>query len=351
MNNYENKLIEIKETQKELITSIKEAILDEEKLLNLNIQDLIEMLNYDETTVKKYEATLKAQILIEEFTHEIVNTNDIEEIKELRNRLNYYINKIKYEIKERNIPENEYNKYYEKATTLRKNISKYIRFLKREDNIKEIERLSSNIDNLNKDELLTLKKKIKLEKDYGRRNKIDESAKEKKEDNSFDLSKLFARYKKDQKNNNKTNIEFSFNSEQTETKEFKGYETLESYLYDKTASLKSRYLLKRKNIYSGNIIQNIGTLIKNVPIIKANKNTIKKMERETIYDRSPEFMGFIEYTRRDNSYIQNIKDAFKNSSIRDKAKLYLLEHKNCVEWIKSYCHSHHMKIDYAKKVY
>ena len=93
MNNYENKILEIKNTQKELLSSVKEAILSEENLLNLNIQDLIEMLNYDETTVKKYEATLKAQMLIEEFTNEIVKTNDIEEIKELRNRLNYYINK------------------------------------------------------------------------------------------------------------------------------------------------------------------------------------------------------------------------------------------------------------------
>ena len=162
---------------------------------------------------------------------------------------------------------------------------------------------------------------------------------------------MFAKFKEEQNKETNNSLNISFNNNQPEVKEFKGYETVESYLYDKTTSIRGRYALKRKNLYAGNIVQNLVTLIKNVPVIKANKKVIKKMERETMYDRSPEFYGFIEYTRRDNSYINNIKEAFRNSSIRDKSKLYLMEHNNCVEWIKSYCHSHHMKIDYMKKVY
>ena len=135
MNSYDEKIAKIKETHKFLIEKVKQEIEEKNHVLNLNIGDLTSLLDYDSTMVKKYEAVVKAQELIDEFTTSIKNSNSVEEIKAIRNKLNYYINKIKKEIKDRGLSEEEFNKYYMNATNLRKDIAIYVRFLKRDENL------------------------------------------------------------------------------------------------------------------------------------------------------------------------------------------------------------------------
>ena len=138
MNNYDEKIKKIKETEKELLTSVKEEVEKNNNVLNLEIGNVINLLNYDSTLVKKYEAVVNAQKLIFGFARDINNSTSVDEIKEIRNKLNYYINKIKKEIKDRNLSEEVYNKYYENSSNLRKSIAKYVRYLKREDKISEL---------------------------------------------------------------------------------------------------------------------------------------------------------------------------------------------------------------------
>lgn len=360
MNNYEEKIKNIKETEKYLLEIARNAITTQNKILNLNIQDLICMLNYDESTVKKYESTLKAQMLIEKFTNDILEAKDVDEIKAIRNRLNYYINKVKTEIKDRNVSEEEYNKYYENATLLRKNIARYVRFMKREENIKEIDRLSENIDSLNEDELNNLKRLLRLESDYGKRNKNPNPVKKeekKQNDDSKDfekrLSRLFSEYKRNEEpKENKESLKIVFNNDKKVSQSYVEYDNLDSYLSHRINVFNNRYVLKKVNKYDGSLVHNIAEFIKNIPVFRENKKRIEKMKQASVYyDRTPEFIGFIEYNKRDNSLMKNFKKVFKNTTVRNKERLYLEEHKNCIDWIKKFCHVNRMQIDYKKKVY
>ena len=307
MNKYEEKINTIKETEKYLLEMAKSEIEKQNKILNLNIQDLICMLNYNDSTVKKYEATLKAQMLIEELTNEIISAKDIDEIKALRNKLNYYINKIKSEVKERNIPQEEIDKYYENATNLRKNIAKYVRYVKREDNIKEIERLN-NKEDLNEDEKTSLKKLIRLESDYGRRNKNPKKVEVKptKKD-SIDMDKLIKNFNNRvaETKNEKNTIKFDFKEEiknRPAMVSYKEFNNIDEYLKYKLINYDSRYELQRLNPYDGGIVHNIGAFIKNIPAITYNKEMLKLMNRDAYcYDRSPEFASYISYNKKKNS--------------------------------------------------
>ena len=91
MTSYDEKIAKIKETHKYLIEKVKQEIEEKNHILNLNIGDLTSLLDYDSTMVKKYEAVVKAQELIDEFTTSIKNSTSVEEIKAIRNKLNYYI--------------------------------------------------------------------------------------------------------------------------------------------------------------------------------------------------------------------------------------------------------------------
>ena len=362
MNNYEEKINNIKETEKYLLEMARNKILSQNKIMNLNIQDLICMLNYDDSTVKKYEATLKAQMLIEQFTLDIANATDVEEIKAIRNRLNYYINKIKSEVKEKNIPEEEYNKYYENATILRKNIATYIRFLKREDNIKEIDRLN-NKDNRTVEEEDSLKKHIRLERNYGKKytNPTVEKKVVKKEEkkNSIDMDKLIKSFNEGLAKKNEETIKpvFSFNLQSAiknkpATVSFKQYENVDEYLEHRLISFECRYSLKKTNPYDGGIIHNTAALIKNVPRIIHNKEEIKRMKNDSCFhDRSFEFSGYINYAIHQNSVKENIKRIFSTSELKKKEERALNTHKRIIEWIKDYCDDIHCHIDYKRKVY
>ena len=379
MNNYEEKINSIKKAEKYLLEMARDEINRQNDLLSFNIQDLVKMIGYSEENIKKYEATLKAQVLISDLTNQIAKCNDIDEIKAIRNKLNYYINKVKTIIKERNISEEEYNKYYENATNLRKSISTYIRFLKREDNINEIEALYNKKD-LSLEEEALLKKKIKLETSYGKRNSnnkpdVNENKKEKKKSNDNDeLNRLLKSLSKDtesKKINNKSDIEellkhlgkkeeknVSLNVDALKRSvsnskiSIDEYHSVDDLLSNRTKLFDSRYQIKKNNRYDGGLLHNIGNFIKNVPNFIYNKGRIKMMERDCgIYDRSPEFIGFIEYTRHCNSIKRNISKVFKNSSICKNEHYYYDEQNRIIDWIKNFCNHNNLEISYMQKRY
>ena len=170
MNNYVDKIVAIKENEKKLLEFVKNKITDENNIFNLNTRNIVDVLTHDEKMVKKYEAVVKAQELIAEYTERIKNSNNVDEIVELRKELNKCINKVKKEMINRGFDDIEINNYCEDIKKYRKTISENLRYLKREEKIKEIEDLNNNFDNLNEEELLRLKKLVKNEMSYGKRN-------------------------------------------------------------------------------------------------------------------------------------------------------------------------------------
>lgn len=156
----------IKEERYELLKEVRESINNGNDAVIENAESIIEALDYDEKNIKKYEALKEAQTLIESLTKEIANAKTKEEIETLRKKLNYYINKVKNEAKKRNI---DYSEYYENVTNIRKNISKYIRFIKRRDQIEELEKINEKYYELDKESQKKLSHQISSARNYNTR--------------------------------------------------------------------------------------------------------------------------------------------------------------------------------------
>ena len=135
-----------------------------------SIDNISFILQFDKINSKKEASIARAQELILTLSEEIINAEDIEEIKNIRKKLNYYINKVKKELKKRGISEHELASFESNTDCLRKEISKYIRFLKRDDNIAKIDSYISNEENISHDEAKDLKRMILNEKRYNKRN-------------------------------------------------------------------------------------------------------------------------------------------------------------------------------------
>ena len=362
MNNYDEKIKKIKETEKELLTSVKEEIEKNNNVLNLEIGNVINLFNYDSTLVKKYEAVVNAQKLIFGFARDINNSTSVDEIKEIRNKLNYYINKIKKEIKDRNLSEEVYNKYYENSTNLRKSIAKYVRYLKREDKISEIEYLNNNIDKLNEEELLRLKNLIKNEVNYGKKNNVKEEPfnifgfkPAKKVDfdedlrNSKVLKEIRARKPVVPSGDNKVaSLDFTVDAKPST---LESYSSVMDFLNKKVEDYESRYKLVKTDKYTKNVIKNIPILVKNVPKLIQNKKKIKGMKT----DFNPYFGGitleaFSKFQKKKNSILNNIKQTLFNGILKRKEEEILDEHDECVRAIKKYCRDRHVYIRYSKTI-
>ena len=362
MNNYDEKIKKIKETEKELLTSVKEEIEKNNNVLNLEIGNVINLLNYDSTLVKKYEAVVNAQKLIFGFARDINNSTSVDEIKEIRNKLNYYINKIKKEIKDRNLSEEVYNKYYENSSNLRKSIAKYVRYLKREDKISEIESLNNNIDKLNEEELLRLKNLIKNEINYGKKNNVKEEVVNifgfkpvKKIDLEEDLrtSKVLKEIRErkpvvpsgDNVLNPLTikvdNVKSNLDS----------YGSLDEFLDSEVKNFDNRYKLVKTEKYTKSVIKNIPILIKNVPKLIYNKKKIRWMKSDfNLYFGGVALEAYSKYQKKKNSVINNIKYTLLNGVLKRKEEEIKEEHDVCVEAIKKYCHDRHLHIRYTKTI-
>ena len=169
MNKYDDKILKIKGTEKELLELVKDKLIKENGLFNCNTKNIIEVLKRDSQMVKKFEAVVKAQQLIAEYTEKIKNSTNVDEIIELRKELNKCINKVKKEMINRGFNEIQIESYCEDIKNYRKTISEKLRYLKRENKISEIEYLN-NKEDLTEEELIRLKKLVKNELLYGKRN-------------------------------------------------------------------------------------------------------------------------------------------------------------------------------------
>ncbi len=100
------KINKIKNDRILVLNTIKERITLSNSGVNDNVSMALEVLKFDDNNTKEYEAILKAQDLINDLTKQIINAKTVEEVNAIRNKLNYYINKVKKEYAKRNINEN-----------------------------------------------------------------------------------------------------------------------------------------------------------------------------------------------------------------------------------------------------
>jgi hypothetical protein len=116
--------------------------------------------------------------MILDLSLQIANATTIEDVKKLRNRINYYIEKIKKELKKRNISLFDMISIKDNTKSIQEDIITYIDCMKREKIISEIIRLNDNFDNLNNYELKYLHELLHNELSYIRKNinKITDSS-------------------------------------------------------------------------------------------------------------------------------------------------------------------------------
>ena len=360
MNNYDDKIILIKENQKKLLEMVKEKIKEENEIFNLNTKNIVSVLNYDSNVVKKYEAVLEAQKLIEEYTKEILNANSIDEIKEIRKKLNSCINKVKKEMINRGIDDIEYNNYCESVKKYRKRVSENIRYLKREEKINEIENLNNNFDNLNEEELLRLKKLVKNELSYEKRNLgealINTNNKEIKEHNvkrELDdiLSSLYNKKndKKDISKDNGHRLTINIPPAKKVVEEFVKYDSIEDYLKDRVISFNNQFKVRHTEEYDGSVIKNIVIFTRNIPKLISNKKSAKSMV--VYYNsicRKSELYAYSKYITNANSIMHNLKRVVTRKPLEEKENELKSKHDNIARWILDYCEKNHKVISYNK---
>lgn len=363
MNSYDIRILKIKEGQIELLTLAKAKLQEEEGIFNDNIRNLIRVLGYDSSMTKRHLAIIRAQELIEKYINDIINATSVEEIVRIRKSLNYYINKIKKEIVLRHIAADKYDEYVSNITDLRKGIVDYVRFLKRERKISEMEYLNNKPD-LTSDEDLRLRELLRNESYYYKRN-INKPAdkkegKEKKQDVSLKEYYALGKYivgtidsdgkvrksvvgkyfiggnnpsKEDAKGPRK---EFPRSTPPRPNTTPREASNLHDYLSEKVDSYINGYDVIIPNGYGEDISGNIRIFINNLYTLFHNKRRIKYMVNDTIKDNysEPVLIACINYVMKESSIINSFRKAIKGSKLLEKDEFYTQEHERCIEYIK-----------------
>ena len=74
------------------------------------------------------------------------------------------------------------------------------------------------------------------------------------------------------------------------------------------------------------------------------------MEFESQFYAGADFIGFIEYTRRQNSIRQGLKSIFNKAYLYSREGYYLNNHDYCSKWIMRFCHARDLDINRNVKV-
>ncbi len=345
-----NKRVEqVKNEHIELLNMVKEKISENSDNFQNHTNEILATLEYDEENVKKYEATVQAQELIVSLTKQIIEAKDLEEIIAIRKKLNYYINKIKKELKNRGISETILINFQEQSNTLRKSISNYIRFIKREDNICEIDKLYSNYNYLSDEEVNHLKKCLAKEKRYNKRNYDSLIGKEKIKKEKVKTDSLNEKAFNDTMlEMSDDNIDYSniteFSTDDSDLLESNdlmfvssevSYEELSDYFKKRVESFNQMYnVVDTYDYQQKSFGKNVISFFRNIPRYIHNKKAIQEMVKDyLLFYRGDDFSSFIEYTKRRNSIQKNLKCIFDQSQLFTQDAKYLNEHESCARWM------------------
>lgn len=400
MNKVDTRIEKIKSDHANLLKMVRESILKNRYNFDYEIDEVIGVLDFDEKSINKFEAMVNAQELIVSLVQQILDAKNVEDVLNIRKKLNYYINKIKSELKKRNVKQTIIDKYQEKSNFLRKDIAKYIRFLKRENNIADIEKLYSNYDNLTKEEMETLKKALKREVNYNTRNinppkkkeikkevvdvkiKKKENDQEEKDNVIQNLNEFFRKYESTKKRPDPSELVFEFskyktNQDQSDLKdedfEFSSqferettylhdnekirdisevnFDDVDDYLEKKVSAFSSMYnIAKTYDYQSKGMGKNTINFFRNIPNYIHNKKALKAMYRDyNIFYGGNDLASYIEYIKRRNSIRQGLKCIFKRSYLYSQEAKYLNCHDNCSWWLFNYCKNNSMNLPVSEK--
>ena len=319
MSEYDERISKIKENQMRLLMYARDRIA-KASVFNEDVKNVVSVLEYGSSITEKHKAIIKAQEVIEQCIDEIKNADTVKEIERIREKLEHYIRKIKKEIEERNIRSSECGQYISGAISLRKGISDYVRYLRREAKINEIEVLNSKIC-LTQEERARLRELLKNELSYGKRN----------------LDKY---------------IETPSGDEQEEPV----FSTVQAYPSDRAyisakinaVIMNNEYDIIIPEEYGESIKGNLRIFARNVYTLFHNKRGIKKMVNDCIkYEyQKPVLFGCALYFRSENSIINSFKRAIKGSKLANKDDFYAREHERCIEFIENYFKEDDIQIRY-----
>ncbi len=337
--------------RKNLLDLVKANIIkDQNEYLRDDIVNIVTVLVKDEEHVKSYKAVIKAQALIEDLTKQIVEAKTVEEIAKIRNKLNYYINKIKKEAISRGISEEDCNKYYEHASILRKDIAKYIRFLKKEQRIEELKETNSNYEELSIEDKKKLSHDLSNERSYNTRvmKKPIESTytpRKKHEEASTELEES------EEIEENPIERKLSFFSEVSRIpKRMETFEDDADYVSTKVEDFDHRYRIITPHPYKRSIPVNMINYLRNIRIYAVNRASIRKMIWDfQNYYSGADFYSYIEYNRANNSFREGLRSVFKKSSLYNNENIHLNNHQRCIEWILEFIKTKNIKFNYEPK--
>lgn len=325
-----NNNILIENVRLELATNIKEL----ENSLN-NYLSLLKLFVEDDKKINKYNKICKQ---LNDLACGINNSNDLNKIIEQRNKFNYYFNRLKKELLQKDF---KVNLLQEKTNNYRKSVAKYIRYIKRQENIDKIKKLNSNYKALSDDEKNLLKRLIKNENNYNYRNlkRINNNNIYNKKNtiSSNDIGKIIENFEKDRSNSEEKKdlqIKNLFINNQ-KIVNICSYDVIKS-IEEKVIIYDNKYKLNSlRCYYNSGFFLNSCVLVKNIPSYLKNKKIIKKMKEENVSNER-ELNGFIEYNRRRNSIKLALKEIFNQKYRNSTLALYLRDNKYCSIWLRKH---------------
>ena len=352
-NRIDERINRIKKDRQELLLVVSSSIKNNGNIVSADVKKISEIIDYDEKCLKNYEAIIKTQNLIASLTEAIASANSEEEIIKIRKKLNYYINKVKMELKKRNVSEEYVNKYSESIGNLRKDVAKYIRVLKRENKLLEIDKLYHESDKLMPEEYEKFQKLVSNEIRYNRRN-LNYKSKENKEKNIEVVTPVtiiepsIEEEKTQEVSEPVTNVEYLAEDVIVDaknegkigfilsSKDFKNVDI--EYFNSKIESYDRQYQIQVPYSYEKSIFTRVNSMFKNIPLYKQNKKIIKKMKDDSqMYFSNNELISYIAYLTKVNSIKHGLKSIFNKTYLYSREGKLLNDHTRCMEWLLNYC--------------
>lgn len=168
MNKSEKYIKKLEENRRLALEYITKAIDSNNTSICLNVDDVIIMtlLNDGVNDKNNNEALCNARGTIKSLISEIRNASSEEEIVNVRKKLNYYLNKVKSLMKQKEVSEENITLYSNIVKELRNNIGEYLRLVKRNDYVFSLKELASK-------EILTEDEEKLLENSYERERRFN----------------------------------------------------------------------------------------------------------------------------------------------------------------------------------
>ena len=127
------------------------------------------------------------------------------------------------------------------------------------------------------------------------------------------------------------------------------YSNDEAYIYQMVNKYKTKYNVKDPLDYSGSRIKDTFRLLRNMPTYSHNRKCVDRMHAHArLYYGGSDFVGYIAYLRRKNSIRLALKTIFNKSYFKSYEGTYLNDHEKCAEWIKAYCDSRNLELNYTR---